>query len=104
MRDMRSGLAAQAWCDTTDCSLTCSLLVPRVTVRHDYSTQAFLDFWEEKENLATFSDSNLMEFSMTRNKVQQIASTLPTMRVVTRDTTLYGQVRSRNRAMPKDIA
>lgn len=92
MRDQRSGLAAQAWCDTTDCSLQCSVLVPRISVRHDYSTEAYLDFWDQKELLATFSESNLMEFSMTQNKVQQIASTLPTMRVVTRDATLYGQV------------
>lgn len=60
MRDRKTGMAAQAWCDTKHCSLTCHIIVPRVSVRVDDSTQAFLDYWDQQQLLATFRETNVV--------------------------------------------
>jgi len=60
MVEGRSGVAALSWCDSSNCDLACDLLVPRVAVRRDASTQAFLQYWNQKQLLATFTETNLV--------------------------------------------
>ncbi|KAF6023357.1 CHRD [Bugula neritina] len=91
MVEGRSGVAALSWCDSSNCDLACDLLVPRVAVRRDASTQAFLQYWNQKQLLATFTETNLMEVYISKMDVLQIGSTLPMLSITTRDSTLYGQ-------------
>lgn len=60
MRDRSNGLASLAWCDTTDCALSCDVLIPRAAVRRDGTTKFYLDYWNQQQLLATFSESNLV--------------------------------------------
>ena len=57
---MQTGMASLVWCDTSDCSLTCDILVPRTAVRRDGSTKAYLDYWDQKQLITTFTESNLV--------------------------------------------
>ena len=60
MHEGTTGMAALAWCDTIDCALTCNLLVPRTSVRRDGTTKAYLDYWDQKQLLTTFTETNLV--------------------------------------------
>ncbi|XP_067951027.1 chordin-like isoform X3 [Watersipora subatra] len=91
MNERQTGMAAAAWCESPDCSLTCAMLVPRAATRRDSPTKAYLDYWNQQQLLATFSEKNLIQATVTQTEVQQIGSSLPTLRIVSEDSTLYGQ-------------
>lgn len=64
MTDRRTGMASLVWCDTSECSLTCDILIPRTAVRRNGVAKFYMDYWNQQQLLATFDESNLVSMCM----------------------------------------